>query len=108
AIKSQIGHRPASSDKDSFPKAMSTAPAFTGINLSALLDGFLVSIALYGVIMVQAWNYFNQNKDKWPLQMLVLSVVAMDFAASVLEALPFRDLLILHFGNVLAIESETS
>ncbi|EEB92912.1 hypothetical protein MPER_08506, partial [Moniliophthora perniciosa FA553] len=91
---------------------MSTNPVLAGIDLSSLLDvpfsGLLVSIALYGVIMVQAWSYFNQNKDKWPLRLLILSVVTLDLAASVLEIIPYRYLLIVHFGNVLAVTSEQS
>ncbi|ESK89151.1 hypothetical protein Moror_5246 [Moniliophthora roreri MCA 2997] len=91
---------------------MSTTPVFTGIDLSSLLDvpfsGLLISIALYGVIVVQAWTYFNRNKDNWLLRLLVLSMVVLDLAASVLEIIPYRYLLIVHFGNVLAVTSEKS
>uniref|UniRef100_A0A0W0FNY0 DUF6534 domain-containing protein n=1 Tax=Moniliophthora roreri TaxID=221103 RepID=A0A0W0FNY0_MONRR len=83
-----------------------------GFDLSEQLDvpfsGLLVSIALYGVTMAQAWSYFNQNRDKWPLRMLVLSLIIMDLTASVLEVIPYRYLLIVHFGNLLAVESEIS
>ncbi|KAI3595123.1 hypothetical protein WG66_011237 [Moniliophthora roreri] len=58
--------------------------------------------------MAQAWSYFNQNRDKWPLRMLVLSLIIMDLTASVLEVIPYRYLLIVHFGNLLAVESEIS
>uniref|UniRef100_A0A0W0GFL9 DUF6534 domain-containing protein n=1 Tax=Moniliophthora roreri TaxID=221103 RepID=A0A0W0GFL9_MONRR len=101
-----------SSDKGPHPEPMSTTPVFTGIDLSSLLDvpfsGLLISIALYGVIVVQAWTYFNRNKDNWLLRLLVLSMVVLDLAASVLEIIPYRYLLIVHFGNVLAVTSEKS
>ncbi|KAI3610051.1 hypothetical protein WG66_007277 [Moniliophthora roreri] len=92
-----------SSDKGPHPEPMSTTPVFTGIDLSSLLD-----VPLYGVIVVQAWTYFNRNKDNWLLRLLVLSMVVLDLAASVLEIIPYRYLLIVHFGNVLAVTSEKS
>ncbi|EEB89292.1 hypothetical protein MPER_12626 [Moniliophthora perniciosa FA553] len=90
---------------------MSTSSVSTGTDLSSLLDapyfGLLVSIFLSGMIIMQAWTYFNQYKDNWLLRLLVLSTVLLDFAASILGIISYRNMTIVHFGNVSMATSDT-
>jgi len=49
--------------------------------------------------MVQAWIYFRRNRDSWLLRLLVASLVALDFTATVLNSQTVYTILVTNFGN---------
>jgi len=53
-----------------------------GIDISSKVDGMfygiLVSIALWGITIVQTWTYVNNNRDKWFLRSMVATLFILD------------------------------
>jgi hypothetical protein len=56
------------------------------INVSEIVDGlyygYALSTALFGVTIVQAWNYFNTNADGWLMRSLVSPAYSTRLRAS--------------------------
>ncbi|KAE9385393.1 hypothetical protein BT96DRAFT_595959 [Gymnopus androsaceus JB14] len=75
-----------------------------GVDLSASVDGifygYALSTVLFGITIVQAWIYINTNHDKWPLRVLVATLVLADFTTTCLDTQILHHLFIANFGNL--------
>ncbi|KAF8233781.1 hypothetical protein L208DRAFT_1395204 [Tricholoma matsutake] len=40
--------------------------------------GVIISTALFGTIIVQAWTYFNNNNDRWHLRVFITILMSAD------------------------------
>lgn len=73
------------------------------INVSEVADGlyygYALSTALFGITIVQAWNYFNANADGWLMRSLVAFLVAMDAAVTGVNTQILHHYLVDNFGN---------
>ncbi|KAG7440155.1 uncharacterized protein BT62DRAFT_1013063 [Guyanagaster necrorhizus] len=73
------------------------------INVSGVGDGlyygYALSTALFGITIVQAWNYLNANTDGWLMRSLVVFLVAMDAAVTGVNTQILHHYLIDNFGN---------
>ncbi|THU80498.1 hypothetical protein K435DRAFT_845095 [Dendrothele bispora CBS 962.96] len=60
------------------PPEISSGLTQTGVDLSGLIDGYyygsIVAFVLFGINIVQAWIYFNNNNDKFPLKSLLQNI----------------------------------
>ncbi|KAI9569011.1 hypothetical protein HD554DRAFT_2094667 [Boletus coccyginus] len=72
---------------------------------AALYWGFVVSTALVGISVVQGYLYFTtNNKDRWSIKALVVSVLILDPATSLLMAQTIYYYFIVNFGVAKALE----
>lgn len=73
------------------------------INVSEIVDGlyygYALSTALFGITIVQAWNYFNTNADGWLMRSLVAFLVAMDAAVTGVNTQILHHYVVDNFGN---------
>ncbi|PBK63662.1 hypothetical protein ARMSODRAFT_1023858 [Armillaria solidipes] len=73
------------------------------INASEIVDGlyygYALSTAMFGITIVQAWNYFNANADGWLMRSLVAFLVAMDAAVTGVNTQILHHYLVDNFGN---------
>ncbi|ESK94334.1 hypothetical protein Moror_8199 [Moniliophthora roreri MCA 2997] len=88
------------------------------------LDQPTSAISLLGVILVQAWAYFNNNNDRWDLRALVnffpftiyvvlsaqtgqvASLVIMDIVITVMNSVEMHYVQISNFGDLIALQSK--
>ncbi|SJL06551.1 uncharacterized protein ARMOST_09892 [Armillaria ostoyae] len=72
-------------------------------NVSEIVDGlyygYALSTAMFGITIVQAWNYFNANADGWLMRSLVAFLVAMDAAVTGVNTQILHHYLVDNFGN---------
>ncbi|KAJ7598982.1 hypothetical protein C8J56DRAFT_915580 [Mycena floridula] len=61
--------------------------------------GVLVSIAMMGITIMQAFRYFNTKYDAWFFRLFVAIVIALDFGNVALDAAVLRYYLIENYGN---------
>ncbi|KAK0440634.1 hypothetical protein EV421DRAFT_1905357 [Armillaria borealis] len=73
------------------------------INVSEIVDGlyygYALSTAMFGITIVQAWNYFNANADGWLMRSLVAFLVAMDAAVTGVNTQILHHYVVDNFGN---------
>ncbi|KAK7458093.1 hypothetical protein VKT23_009999 [Stygiomarasmius scandens] len=78
-----------------------------GVDLSGSYDGFfygfVIGTGLFGVVVVQAWIYFNSHEDRWPLRTFVALIVLLDFALTCINTQITHHYFISSFGNLIAI-----
>ncbi|KAK0434544.1 uncharacterized protein EV420DRAFT_1653918 [Desarmillaria tabescens] len=60
---------------------------------------YALSTALFGITIVQAWNYLNANADGWLMRSLVAFLVAMDAAVTGVNTQILHHYLVDNFGN---------
>ncbi|KAJ6564745.1 hypothetical protein B0H19DRAFT_82418 [Mycena capillaripes] len=75
-----------------------------GINIGPLADpvfaGVLLSSVLYGITVVQTWNYYELNNDGWILRIFVGTLFILDSVSAVLTIEMGHVYLIQHFGSL--------
>ncbi|KAJ7134003.1 hypothetical protein C8R43DRAFT_1022167 [Mycena crocata] len=93
-------HTPSMSANTSTP--ISAFP--NGVNISSAVDPMFVGIMLcplfLGIIISQAFTYFNRNNDDWMLRSLVGTLVALDITSTCLTAEMAHVYLIQGFGDL--------
>ncbi|KAK0447395.1 uncharacterized protein EV420DRAFT_872105 [Desarmillaria tabescens] len=67
---------------------------------NSVFYGYVLSIALFGVTLVQGWNYITTNSDHWPMRVFVAFLLGMETAASSLSIQVMHHYLINNFGNL--------
>jgi len=75
-----------------------------GIDISSAVDGMfygiLISLALWGITIVQTWTYINNNKDKWFLRTLVGALFVLDTVTSGLTVKTAHFYFVENFGGL--------
>ncbi|KAF8591016.1 hypothetical protein K439DRAFT_1126615 [Ramaria rubella] len=94
---------------------MSVAPPTNtteGINLSVTFApiywGFVISLLLGGISIVQGYIYFLNNNDRLSIQVTAGAMLVLDLVSSALVAQSVYYYLIPHFGSLLPLGSITS
>ncbi|KAF9455808.1 hypothetical protein BDZ94DRAFT_1205400 [Collybia nuda] len=81
-------------------------------NVSSIIDGFffgyIVTLVLFGVIIVQFWIYFHDNNDGWRLRTYVATLFLLDVADTVCTTQLIHYYLISNFGDVNVLKSHTN
>lgn len=67
---------------------------------SSVFYGYVLSIVLFGITLVQAWNYITTNSDNWPMRVFVALLLGMDSATTSLSIQIMHHYLISNFGNL--------
>ncbi|KAK7437491.1 hypothetical protein VKT23_018563 [Stygiomarasmius scandens] len=67
--------------------------------MEAFFYGNIIATALFGITIVQGWNYANKNTDKWSLRLLVAVLVLLDFATTCLDSQALHHYLVSDFGD---------
>ncbi|KAK0187185.1 hypothetical protein F5146DRAFT_1063849 [Armillaria mellea] len=62
--------------------------------------GYVLSIVLFGITLVQAWNYITSNSDNWQTRVFVALLLGMDSATTSLSIQIMHHYLISNFGNL--------
>lgn len=65
--------------------------------------GVLISICMFGITIVQGWIYLHTNNDKWPLRLLVTTLVFLDLSTTILVALMAHYYYLEHYGEPLVL-----
>ncbi|KAF9455784.1 hypothetical protein BDZ94DRAFT_481887 [Collybia nuda] len=80
-------------------------------NISSTIDGsltgYLISLALLGVTIVQSWAYVHHNHDKWPLRIFVIVLILLDLTETICATKVLYHFLVNHFGEVDVLGSPT-
>jgi len=88
---------------------MSSALESNGIDLAFTFApvywGFLVSLVLCGITVIQAYIYFPHSNDKLGLRFTAGWMLVLDLASSTLVALTVYYYLIPHYGSLLPLQS---
>ncbi|SJL06629.1 uncharacterized protein ARMOST_09971 [Armillaria ostoyae] len=71
---------------------------------SSVFYGYVLSIVLFGITLVQAWNYITTNSDNWPMRVFVALLLGMDSATTSLSIQIMHHYLISNFGNLDSLE----
>ncbi|KDR72265.1 hypothetical protein GALMADRAFT_143123 [Galerina marginata CBS 339.88] len=87
-------------------------PTVEDIDISSGVDGifagFVLSTALLGVTILQAWTYVNHNNDDWKLRTLVAVLVVSDILSTIFNSIFIHEYLVQHFGNFLRLFTVSS
>jgi len=70
--------------------------------------GLIVSVALYGMTIIQGWIYFlhNRNRDSRPLKVFVAVLIGFDTLHTVLCTYEVYWQLVLNFGNIANLDND--
>ncbi|KAF8237965.1 hypothetical protein L208DRAFT_415444 [Tricholoma matsutake] len=83
-----------------------------GVDISNHVDGmffgFIISVVLLGVTIVQGWVYLLENHDKWPIRTLVTVLILLDLAETCCGTQMLRHYLITRFGDVTMLNISTN
>ncbi|KAK0218772.1 hypothetical protein IW262DRAFT_1494811 [Armillaria fumosa] len=71
---------------------------------SSVFYGYVLSIVLFGITLVQAWNYIATNSDNWGTRAFVALLLGMDSVTTSLSIQIVRHYLISNFGNLDSLE----
>ncbi|KAK0234675.1 hypothetical protein EDD85DRAFT_955529 [Armillaria nabsnona] len=66
---------------------------------SSVFYGHVLSIVLFGITLVQTWNYITANSDNWPTRVFVALLLGIDSATTSLSIQIMHHYLISNFGN---------
>ncbi|PBK98569.1 hypothetical protein ARMGADRAFT_1075403 [Armillaria gallica] len=75
---------------------------------SSVFYGYVLSIVLFGITLVQAWNYITTNSDNWPTRVFVALLLGIDSATTSLSIQIMHHYLISNFGNPDSLKIMTS
>jgi len=90
---------------------MSTAAETVGIDLSDVFApiywGFIMSLFLGGITVVQAYIYFPHPNDRLSIQLTAVAMLLLDLTSSALVAQSIYYYLVPHFGSLAQFDSVT-
>lgn len=75
---------------------------------SSVFYGYVLSIVLFGITLVQAWNYITTNSDNWQTRVFVALLLGIDSATTSLSIQIMHHYLISNFGNPDSLKIITS
>ncbi|KAK0502346.1 hypothetical protein EDD18DRAFT_688202 [Armillaria luteobubalina] len=71
---------------------------------SSVFYGYVLSSVLFGITLVQAWNYIATNSDNWGTRIFVALLLSMDSVTTSLSIQIMHHYLINNFGNLDSLE----
>ncbi|KAF9455807.1 hypothetical protein BDZ94DRAFT_530684 [Collybia nuda] len=76
--------------------------------IDGLFFGYVVTLVLLGIIVVQIWTYLHNNDDGWALRTFIIVLALLDITETICTTQLVYHYLISHFGDINALKSHWS
>ncbi|KAF9455373.1 hypothetical protein BDZ94DRAFT_1278280 [Collybia nuda] len=84
--------------------SQSTMPDISSV-VNGSVIGYIISLVLLGISIVQSWVYAHNNHDRWPLRTFVTLLVLLDITETFCATYIVHHYLISNFGEIEALET---